>query len=61
LKKASSKVEETSVSQAAITYIAAIAAGFPYSTSSDYDAIHTALNGVLNKAAPRRFDPYNPN
>jgi elongation factor P hydroxylase len=61
LKKANSKVDENSVSQAAITYIAAIAAGFPYSTSSDWDGIHTALNGVLNKQAPRKFDPYNPN
>ncbi len=54
--KKNRQIEEYNVEQTAITYIASVAAGYPVSTSTDYDSGHTVINGIINKPMPRRTE-----
>ena len=41
------------VQQTPVTYVAAVTAGYPISTSTDWDSIHTAINGLISRPLPR--------
>ena len=53
------EASEKHVKQNPITYIAAVAAGYPISTSTDWNSGHQGLNGVINKALPRIVEDAN--